>query len=76
MTAPNDILLDTRGLPPPEPMEQVLEALADLLPGQSVRMLLDREPRPLYSILRRDGYGFATHFHDDGTVELRIRQGT
>jgi uncharacterized protein (DUF2249 family) len=70
-----ELLLDTRGLCPPEPMERVLEALADLRPGQSVRMLLDREPRPLYAILRRDGYAYATRIEPDGTVEVLIRQG-
>ncbi len=46
-----DITLDVRGLPPPEPLEHCLEALADLLPGQRLCMLIDREPYPLYLLL-------------------------
>lgn len=51
-----DITLDVRGLPPPEPLEHCLEALADLAPGQRLRMLIDREPYPLYAMLDRDGF--------------------
>jgi hypothetical protein len=52
MSAPApEILLDARGLEPPEPMEKVMQTLALRRPGQSIRMLLRREPFPLYPIL-------------------------
>lgn len=59
-----DITLDVRGLPPPEPLEHCLEALADLVPGQRLNMLIDREPYPLYATLDRDGFQHACTFED------------
>jgi uncharacterized protein (DUF2249 family) len=51
-----DITLDVCGLEPPEPLERVMEALSELQQGQRLRMLIDREPRPLYRILENNGY--------------------
>lgn len=45
-------LLDLSDLPPPEPLERVLDALADLPAGDSLRVRLPMEPTPLYSMLR------------------------
>lgn len=59
-----DITLDVRRLPPPEPLEQCLEALAELQPGQRLRMLIDREPYPLYTMLDRDGFQHDCAFED------------
>lgn len=55
-----DITLDVCGLEPPEPLERVLEALSGLQQGQRLRMLIDREPRPLYRILDNNGYLYQT----------------
>jgi uncharacterized protein (DUF2249 family) len=55
----NDIL-DLRALPPPEPMERVLAALDVLPDGARLRVLLAREPHPLYGILARTGYRWQT----------------
>lgn len=68
----DDIFLDLRGLMPPEPMERVLDALADMTPGQRVRMLIDREPRPLYRILERNGHPFEATPREDGLFEILI----
>ncbi len=51
-----EVLLDLRGMHPPEPMERVLDALADLRTGQRIRMLIDREPHPLLLILEKNAY--------------------
>ena len=51
-----EIVVDGRGLEPPEPMERVLAALDELQPGQRVRFLIHRQPYPLYDILRRYHY--------------------
>ncbi|MGB6241767.1 MAG: DUF2249 domain-containing protein [Castellaniella sp.] len=59
-----DITLDVRGLPPPEPLEQCLEALADLAPDQRLHMLIDREPYPLYTMLDRDGFQHECTFEE------------
>ena len=73
MPEPTEITLDVCGLMPPEPMERVLEALADLLPGQRIRMLIDREPRPLYRILERNNFLYDANLRDDGLYEILIR---
>ena len=75
MTAPaNEILVDARGLEPPEPMEKVMQVLALLRPDQSIRMLLHREPFPLYAILAERGYRHETRMDADGSYVILIRQ--
>jgi len=68
-----EILVDARWLEPPEPMEKVLQALARLRPGQSIRLLLHREPFPLYSLLAERGYRHATQMEADGSYVILIR---
>jgi uncharacterized protein (DUF2249 family) len=73
-STPDDIVLDVRGLQPPEPMERVLDALDLLAPGRRLRMLIDREPVPLYRILERNGYCYQASWRDPGTLEVEISQ--
>jgi uncharacterized protein (DUF2249 family) len=68
-----EIYLDLRGMEPPEPMEHVLEALSFLKPGQHIRMLIDREPHPLYRLLERNGYTYIAGHPEPGLVEILIR---
>lgn len=72
--APNEILVDARGLEPPEPMERVLAVLARLEPGQAIRMLLHREPFPLYPLLAERGFVHATQPANDGGFVIVIRR--
>ena len=73
MSAPADeILVDARGLEPPEPMERVMQVLALLRPGQSIRLLLHREPFPLYPLLAERGYRHATQMENDGSYVILI----
>ncbi|MBD3813446.1 MAG: DUF2249 domain-containing protein [Betaproteobacteria bacterium] len=73
MTEPTDeILVDARELEPPEPMEKVMQALALLRPGQSIRLLLRREPFPLYPLLAERGYRHATRMESDGSYVILI----
>lgn len=65
-------VLDGRGLEPPQPFELVMEALADLQPGNSITVLLNRVPYPLFRFLDRDGYPYSCEIRDDGVVEIRI----
>jgi uncharacterized protein (DUF2249 family) len=65
-------LVDARWLPPPEPMERVLDALDTLAPGDHIRLLIHREPYPLYDILRAWGYRHSTQMLDDGSYEIVI----
>lgn len=69
-----EILIDARGLEPPEPMEKVLQALAQLRPGQTIQLLLHREPFPLYPILAERGYRHETRMAADGSYVILIRQ--
>lgn len=73
MSAP-EILLELCGMVPPEPMERVLEALDLLQPGQHIRMVIDREPVPLYRILEKNGYRYRTSMRDDFVYEIVISQ--
>ena len=55
-------------------MEKVLQTLALLQPGQSIRLLLHREPFPLYPLLAERGYRHATRTEADGSYVILIRQ--
>lgn len=67
-----DVVIDGRGLEPPEPLERVLTALDLLRPGDRVRFLIHREPLPLYPILDRMGYRHGTRLVPDGSFEILI----
>jgi uncharacterized protein (DUF2249 family) len=68
------ICIDARGLEPPEPFERTMEALSQLQPGDEILLIIDREPRPLYRVLTRNGYAWKATHHDDGRFEVAIRQ--
>ena len=70
----DEILVDARWLEPPEPMEKVLQTLALLRPDQSIRLLLHREPFPLYSLLAESGYRHTTQREADGSYVILIRR--
>lgn len=65
-------VLDCRGLEPPEPLERVLTAISQLGTDEQVLMLIDREPRPLYRILRDNRYGHKTDLNEQGWFEVLI----
>lgn len=65
-------VIDARGLEPPQPFELAMESLADLAPGQSLSVLLDRVPFPLFRVLDRDGYPYRYAVRDDGAVQVDI----
>lgn len=60
------ITVDARHLEPPEPMDRALAAAGLLRDGQHVRMLLHREPFPLYSILDTMGLSYRTQLTPEG----------
>jgi len=70
--APPLIELDARSWEPPRPFEEVMEALCRLQPGQRIRLVISREPLPLYSVLERNGYAWFTMARDDGSYEIDI----
>ncbi|SHN06237.1 Uncharacterized conserved protein [Duganella sacchari] len=65
-------LLDVGGLEPPEPMIRILEALDTLGPDERLRVLIDREPVPLYRILLRNGYQYRTTMQEEQRYEVMI----
>lgn len=64
--------LDVRGLPPPEPFEQIVQALPP--DGETLRVLIHREPFPLYDVLREMGCSWQTRELADGNFEILIRR--
>lgn len=64
--------IDGRVMVPPEPMVQTLDALEHLPDGQHLRLLLGREPWPLYSMLQSSGYDHQTGFFEDDGFEILI----
>jgi uncharacterized protein (DUF2249 family) len=67
------IVIDARGLEPPRPFELVMEALCELQPGDGIRLILDREPVPLFRVLDRNGYRYQVR-KADGAYEIDITQ--
>jgi hypothetical protein len=51
-------VLDVRALPSPQPLERVLEALADLPPRGRLWVLHRRESFPLHEVLQDLGYSW------------------
>jgi Uncharacterized conserved protein (DUF2249) len=67
-------LIDAMALAPPEPLERVLDALADMPADDRLRVLLPREPFPLYSLLPRMGYRWRSE-GGEGRYEILIWSG-
>ena len=65
-------IVDARWLAPPEPMELTLEALNVLESGERLRLLIQRIPHLLFSILQEWGYDYQMHDCDDGSYEILI----
>jgi TusA-related sulfurtransferase len=69
----NERVIDARGLEPPQPLELAMTALCELAPDEVLVLVLDREPVPLYRVLRRHGHTWSTTTEADGRVVVRIR---
>lgn len=68
----NEVGLDVRGLPPCEPMGQILEGIDRLRAGQRLRALIGREPLPLFPLLEQRGFAWQVVAVEDGRCELLI----
>lgn len=73
-SVPPEVFLDLRGMFPPEPMERVLDALAGLLAGQQIRLLIEREPHPLFRILERNNYLYTSTEPEPGLYQVVIQE--
>jgi hypothetical protein len=69
-------LLDVTDLSPPGPLECVLDALADLPEGDSLKVRFPREPVLLYPMLRCMGMKWERQAGEGEVVELLITEQT
>ncbi|MCW8956326.1 MAG: DUF2249 domain-containing protein [Gammaproteobacteria bacterium] len=53
-----EIILDVHDLQPPEPMQQALDALDKLMPGEYLRMIHRMQPFPLFNILAENNFRY------------------
>lgn len=75
-TAPPAVVLDNRGLEPPQPMMRILETLETLPEGATLLAINEREPLFLYPELAERGYAYETTPHPDGSFHIAIVRGT
>ena len=64
--------IDVRWLEPPEPFERIVNELTRLECGERLRVLIHREPLPLFDMLRDNGYEYKATRRDDGMFEILI----
>lgn len=62
--------LDARALPPPQPLRNTLEQLAELSDDRVLVQLNDRAPQHLYPKLEDRGYSYETIETEDGIVTV------
>lgn len=67
------IVLDVRGLEPPEPMERTLAALAALPPGKTLVQINVRVPQFLIPRLEERGFTYEVHEQSSDVVRVFIR---
>lgn len=65
-------VIDARDWAAPRPFEETMEALCRLKPGERVRLIIGREPVPLYRVLDKNGYAHFTAVREDGAFEVDI----
>jgi TusA-related sulfurtransferase len=80
-TAPADasvtdrnLVLDVRGMEPPEPFERVLETIDDFVPGDRLKLIIDCRPAPLFRYLDRHGYEYSEMPGTESAYEITIRR--
>ncbi len=66
------MILDNRGLEPPQPMMRTLAALENLAEGEVLTIMNDRRPMFLYEQLEELGYKQQTEQQDDGSFKIEI----
>lgn len=52
-----------------------MRALPALSAGAVLHVHIDREPYPLYEVLRNSGYAWQTDAQTDGSFSIRISRG-
>jgi uncharacterized protein (DUF2249 family) len=72
VVAADPLVVDARGLEPPQPMAKILEALPRIEAGGEIRALTDRRPMLLYAKLEDRRFKYATEEVKSGWFETRI----
>ena len=70
--AARKLTLDVRGMEPPEPLERVLETIDDFVAGDTLTVVIDCEPRPLFRILAANGYAWRADPGTSSRFEITI----
>ncbi len=63
-----EIVIDTRELPSPEPLERVLHALPKVTASSYLKMIHRMEPALLFPILHNNGYAYRMQKDADNIV--------
>lgn len=71
-TMSQEITLDVRGMEAPEPLERILETIADFGVEDRLRVIIDCRPLPLFRILERNGYAYREAPGVDSNFEITI----
>lgn len=69
-----DQFIDGREMNPPEPFERTMEALDLIGDDEQIILLLHCQPKPLFNVLRRNGYRWEEMSGPDGCFEYRIKK--
>jgi uncharacterized protein (DUF2249 family) len=64
--------IDARDWIPPQPLERMLETLERLPRGSKVVLLAPCEPRPLFRILKANGFDYRCRFDPAGHFEVTV----
>jgi TusA-related sulfurtransferase len=70
------VVIDVRGLEPPEPMVRTLEALERLAPGATLVQINERVPQFLLPVLEERGFTYDVREQEEGVTRLFIRHTT
>jgi uncharacterized protein (DUF2249 family) len=55
-----------------EPFERIVAVLETLAPGETLRVMIHREPRPLCQWLSREGYAYRHGYNVESYFEIFI----
>ena len=66
------MILDNRGLEPPQPMMRTLTKLENMNVGETLAIINDRRPMFLYEELNELGYMHNTEPLEDGSFKITI----
>lgn len=66
------VVLDVRGMQPPEPLERVIETIGDFGPGDTLKLVIDCEPKPLFRILEANRYAWRMAPGEHSLYEITI----